>query len=227
MARLRTPTQRRLAGIALLLLTGLAGPVAPHAADRPVLDPFSLEYRTATVGDAVAAAAHVRSFRRLIAYSLDQIHPDWLRSAGKGRTLAELRRLNEHINAVPYREEFDDIWWPPDVLLRTGGDCEDQAIAKYATLRKAGVPAAKLMILIVERHGGTGLHVLLGVAPEEPGGATLLLDNAAAKPTRLSRQSGLHLIAGLSESGWWVYSRKRRDGRAVRVTPRFEKAFCE
>lgn len=190
------------------------------------VDPFSSAYQKADARSRSEDGSIVRSFRKMIAYSLDYVHPAWLEAAGTGRSQQELERLNRHINTIPYRKEYKDLWWPPDMLLLTGGDCEDYAIAKYATLRKAGLSPKDMIILIVQLKHGI-LHAVLGVRLPPPGRRLLILNNVGKTSKLLKQHSDLYLLAGLNETGWWQYKNKDQKGRTVTVRPRFEDRFCD
>lgn len=61
---------------------------------------------------------------------------------------------NKLINAVPYRTDQEiygvsDYWATPiEMLAAGGGDCEDHAIAKLAVLKRAGVSADRLRLVV-------------------------------------------------------------------------------
>ena len=66
----------------------------------------------------------------------------------------------------------------PLATLATGrGDCEDYAIAKYAILRAAGVPAQDLRLLLVRDRAVSQDHAVLAVRDN---GQWLILDNRHA-----------------------------------------------
>jgi predicted transglutaminase-like cysteine proteinase len=90
----------------------------------------------------------------------DCARPDWRRWAAVVRTargqsgLERLRTVNDFFNDWPYREDGvnygrREAWVSPATFLRHSGDCEDYAIAKYATLRLAGVPDERMHIVVV------------------------------------------------------------------------------
>ena len=99
--------------------------------------------------------------------------------AQEGRARIEL--VNRAVNlAVRYMSDYaqhgvPDLWSPPLATLTTGfGDCEDYAIAKFAVLRAAGVPAESLRILLVRDRVVHADHAVLAVREE---GRWLILDN--------------------------------------------------
>src|SRR6516164_3007983 len=74
--------------------------------------------------------------------------------AREGRArLGEINRaINLAIRSMSDLAQYGeaDVWSSPLVTFATGaGDCEDYAIAKFAALRQAGVPAEDLRIIIM------------------------------------------------------------------------------
>ena len=70
----------------------------------------------------------------------------------------QAERVNAMMNAQPYVEDIDnyhvsDYWADPLEFLAKGGDCEDYAIAKYASLRMLGVPDDHMRLAIVKDMG--------------------------------------------------------------------------
>jgi len=66
---------------------------------------------------------------------------------------------------------------PLATLAAGRGDCEDYAIAKYAILRAAGVPAEDLRLLLVRDRAVSQDHAVLAVRDN---GQWLILDNRHA-----------------------------------------------
>lgn len=206
--------------------TTVAAPLEKHP-KNVLINPFSKAFQKADARSQNEQGSIIRQFTKMIAYSLDYVHPAWLEAVGAGQRLQELERLNRHINSIPYRKEYRDIWWPPDMLLLTGGDCEDFAIAKYATLRKAGFRPKDLIILIGQLIKSGKTHAILGVRSPSLGPGLFTLDKNEEIPTPLTQQTNIHFIAGLNETGWWQYNTKDLKGRTVTLRPRFEDRFCD
>ena len=85
------------------------------------------------------------------------------RRAGSGEALAELDRVNRHVNAeiapVTDMEQYgvEDYW----TLPRSGkGDCEDYALLKRQRLMHAGWPASALLMTVVFDEKREGHAVL-------------------------------------------------------------------
>lgn len=66
---------------------------------------------------------------------------------------------------VPYVSDFKhaggDLWSTPREFLRSGGDCEDFAIARYFLLRSAGIPVENLAVMVCfDRMRGNRAHAI-------------------------------------------------------------------
>lgn len=116
---------------------------------------------------------------------------------------------NTLINAVPYRTDQEvygvsDYWATPvEMLAAGGGDCEDHAIAKLAVLKRAGVPADRLR-LVVGIDTATGkAHAMAAV---ELDGTAYVLDGRTNRVVAWGAAE-LHFkplyAAGFSKA--WIY----------------------
>ena len=99
--------------------------------------------------------------------------------AREGRARIDL--VNRTINsAIRYTSDYAqhgvaDLWTAPLATLTSGrGDCEDYAIAKYAVLRAAGVPATDLRLLLVHDRAVRQDHAVLAARDN---GRWVVLDN--------------------------------------------------
>jgi predicted transglutaminase-like cysteine proteinase len=129
---------------------------------------------------------------------------------------AKIRQVNEFFNRKIQFDEDINIWgvrdyWatPIEVLGRTRGDCEDFAIAKYATLKMLGVPVDRLQLTYVKaRIGGpqsaaTQAHMVLGYYPT-PNDEPMVLDNLVSEVRPASRRPDLSPIFSFNAEGLWV-----------------------
>jgi predicted transglutaminase-like cysteine proteinase len=129
---------------------------------------------------------------------------------------ARLRRVNDFFNRRVRFGEDADIWGKPDywatpleTLGRAEGDCEDFAIAKYVTLKLAGIPPEKLRLTYVKaRIGGpqssiVQAHMVLSYYPA-PNDEPLVLDNLISDIRPASRRADLTTIFGFNAEGIWV-----------------------
>lgn len=167
-----------------------------------------------------AGAEAVRAWRRLL---LD------LQEEGEA---VKIRRVNEFFNRrVVFAEDIQiwgvsDYWATPlEVLGRGEGDCEDFAVAKYATLKMLGVSIDKLRLTYVKaRIGGpqssiTQAHMVLTYYPtaqDEP----LVLDNLVAEVRPASRRSDLSPVFSFNAEGLWVGG---ADSRQTHSTERLSR----
>jgi predicted transglutaminase-like cysteine proteinase len=100
--------------------------------------------------------------------------------AAAGRPLRErLERVNRFVNGFRYRSDSDlwqqsDYWATPLEFLARSGDCEDYAIAKYATLRLLAVPERDMRLVVLHDTRRDLVHAVLTVAVD---GRRFVLDN--------------------------------------------------
>ena len=75
-----------------------------------------------------------------------------------GSPLSRAEAVHDLMNSRPYRDDRrqfgrSDVWQTPFAFWRSGGDCEDYAIAKYALLKAAVVTVQPItMAMIRQRH---------------------------------------------------------------------------
>ncbi|MCP4327570.1 MAG: hypothetical protein GY791_03930 [Alphaproteobacteria bacterium] len=135
---------------------------------------------------------------------------------------AQLGVVNSYFNRARYVSDANnygrsDYWASPRQLLARGGDCEDYAIAKYLTLRAAGVATRDLRILVVNDLETHRQHAILVVFD---GTRVWALDNQIARVTDTRRIHSYRPIYAINETGWWVYSYPRspkKEPKTVRV----------
>lgn len=99
-----------------------------------------------------------------------------------------------------------DYWQTPQETLTTfKGDCEDVAIAKYATLRKMGIPDEKLAIIYAMKKGKP--HMVLAYYESVNADPIVLdsFDNPAT--TTASRRLDLRPIYGFNSTSLWLTDR--------------------
>lgn len=94
---------------------------------------------------------------------------DLVRRARAADGIARLRVVNTFFNRSPYREDLANYgrrerWVAPLTFLKSSGDCEDYAIAKYATLRLAGLPDERLKVVVVRDQIRAIRHAVLTVS---------------------------------------------------------------
>ena len=129
---------------------------------------------------------------------------------------AKLERANRFFNSRirwvtdQVAWERSDYWATPLEVMGVGmGDCEDFAIAKYATLLLAGMDVDKLRITYVKLHrrdthgARSQAHMVLAYYPE-PRAEPLILDNLIPDVLAASRRTDLTPVYGFNSRGLWV-----------------------
>jgi predicted transglutaminase-like cysteine proteinase len=95
--------------------------------------------------------------------------------------MTQLMTVNAFFNRWQYRTDEEtygvsERWASPLEFMTNSGDCEDYAIAKYATLTFLGFDDEQMRIMAVVDNGRGGIgHSILSVALED--GKTMILDN--------------------------------------------------
>lgn len=172
---------------------------------------------------AAAAVATATNMDTLLA-SLRQLggteatFRDWQKLLNDTKPLGamdKLKRVNEFFNR---RIQFGDdqhIWgqsdyWatPLETLAKGKGDCEDFTIAKYFTLRNAGVPVEQLRLVYVKaKIGGaastvTQAHMVLAYYAT-PDAEPVVLDNLITDLRPASRRPDLAPVFSFNSQGIW------------------------
>lgn len=161
-----------------------------------------------------------------------------LLDAGNQSESAKIRVVNEFFNRKIRFEEDINIWgvrdyWatPLEVLGRAQGDCEDFAIAKYATLKMLGVPVEKLQLTYVKaRIGGaqsttTQAHMVLSYY-QTPNGEPMVLDNLITEVRPASRRPDLSPVFSFNSEGEWVGGAHSRETHSTERLSRWRKLLA-
>lgn len=126
----------------------------------------------------------------------------------QGRSVLEqIEGVNKYVNTVKYIEDKDnyhksDYWGTPVEFFKKGGDCEDFAIAKYASLRALGLAPSQLRIAIVQDEIKNISHAILIVHAE---GDTFILDNQDKRVRSMSEVTRYKPIFSINSAHWWRY----------------------
>lgn len=131
-----------------------------------------------------------------------------LAPAGKVGGVAVLDEVNRRINRVTYVSDYNnwkktDYWATPDEFFARGGDCEDFAIAKFATLEAAGFAADTMRLVVLYNNQKQELHAVLAV---HYAGQVYILDNESNELRTLSQVPHYRLIYAINRDAWWRYS---------------------
>lgn len=138
-----------------------------------------------------------------------------LEQAASADERRQIRQINDFFNRnVRYMSDQqlwgqNDYWATPlETLGKGAGDCEDYAIAKYASLRKLGIPDSRLRLFYVHAQIGaatsnaTEVHMVLGYYPTEDA-EPLILDNMISDIRPASRRSDLTPVFSFNAQGLW------------------------
>lgn len=121
----------------------------------------------------------------------------------------QARRVNSYINQTVYVTDDrnwrqSDYWATPVEFFKRGGDCEDFAIAKYASLRALGVPDSRLRIAIVHDKAQNIPHAVLIVYTDR---GEMVLDNQSSSITRSANLTHRYKpIFSINQSNWWLHT---------------------
>lgn len=134
-----------------------------------------------------------------------------LRQAMTLEDLARLELVNRYWNGrirfAPDTEVWgrEDYWASPlETLARGQGDCEDYAIAKYASLLAAGVQPGRLRLVYVRAQIGRTAQAHMVLAYQASGDTEpLILDNLREEVLPAARRTDLTPIFSFSAEGLW------------------------
>ncbi|MHC8404845.1 MULTISPECIES: cysteine protease LapG [unclassified Pseudomonas] len=124
--------------------------------------------------------------------------------------LEQLNVVNKFFNKQMRYEEDTDLWhavdyWetPIEALWKGAGDCEDYAIAKYFSLRRLGVPSAKLRITYVKAVSLNRAHMVLTYYAS-PEAMPLVLDSLIDSIKPASQRTDLLPVYSFNAEGLWL-----------------------
>jgi len=127
----------------------------------------------------------------------------------QGLALPEMARaVNTMVNATRYIGDDvnwgqTDYWGTPLEFFARGGDCEDFAIAKYASLRALGVPESRMRIAIVQDTQKNIPHAVLVVYTDHD---ALVLDNQSPLVKTSAEARQYRPIFSINRTGWWLHT---------------------
>jgi predicted transglutaminase-like cysteine proteinase len=134
----------------------------------------------------------------------------------------KLARINDFFNELPNVSDQEhwahlDYWATPVELLATnGGDCEDFALAKYFTLRAAGVPSERLRVTYVRawrpQQSRMEPHMVLAYYPG-PESEPLILDNLIADIRPAAARTDLAPTLSFNAEGLWSAKQRGQHGK--------------
>ena len=191
----------------LVLASGCATtPQAPGIEDD-VLDALTSRY-------GEAARQRLIAWRHLIASHRDQPLP------------LQLAAVNDFINRLHFEDDIlhwqrEDYWATPiETLVTQGGDCEDFALAKYATLRELGVADACLRLVYVKAQTLNKAHMVLTYQCQREDPAWVL-DNLNPQILTTQQRDDLVPVYSFNKTGLWLAGAQgmgRQVGEASRLS---------
>lgn len=121
---------------------------------------------------------------------------------------AMAERVDKMFNLVPYVSDqknwgIGDYWSTPVEFVRSGGDCEDYAIAKYVALRSLGVHENRLRIAIVHDLQKDIPHAVLIVYTDE---GAMILDNQSSRTRFADDVNRYRPIFSINRTAWWLHT---------------------
>lgn len=130
-------------------------------------------------------------------------------AAFKGLPLDQMaRKVNVLINDTDYIIDSrnwgkSDYWATPVEFFTRGGDCEDFAIAKYASLRALGVPEDRMRVAIVHDEIKDIPHAVLVVYAD---GDALILDNQTDSVISSDSTDRYRPLFSINRTAWWLHT---------------------
>ena len=123
----------------------------------------------------------------------------------------KMASVNDYINSVAYVSDssnygISDYWATPAEFLSRGGDCEDYAIAKYASLRALGFLPDQLRVTVVRDKAANITHVMLVVYDD---GGAFILDSLEKRIRRMEDVTRYQATFSLNSQNWWRYRAAR------------------
>jgi predicted transglutaminase-like cysteine proteinase len=121
----------------------------------------------------------------------------------------QIEAVDAYINQVRYIEDKNnygksDYWATPTEFFARGGDCEDFAIAKYASLRALGFSSDQLRIAIVQDTIKNIPHAVLIVYSE---GQAYVLDNQSKRTQNAMNVAHYQPIFSINSTSWWLHKK--------------------
>jgi predicted transglutaminase-like cysteine proteinase len=134
--------------------------------------------------------------------------------------LSQAKAVHTLMNSRPYledRRQFgrSDVWQMPFEFWRSGGDCEDYAIAKYMALRALGFSDAQLRLTVMTGRASREVHAVLLI---EIGKDWYVADNLKRDLRPLTSYDGWTPEFSVSAAGAWRYIANLTAGPSVAST---------
>ena len=152
-----------------------------------------------------------------------QLMADWRKELYQFKSLPldqMATKINSYINEYAYKLDSNnwgqsDHWATPLEFFVRGGDCEDFAIAKYASLRALGVPEERLRLAVVHDKEKNIPHAILIVYTDR---GAMVLDNQIKTAKMADRVTRYRPIFSINRSAWWLHSKPQAS--TIRIAQR-------
>lgn len=194
----------------------------------PVRRPKLFNAMEVMVGDPVKVLPKSKVLKDVVKTSLASVKAGLARHLSKGRhdryvlwkgmldeagyypVETQLQIINEFINSAPYIPDTKgtgarDKWLTPEAFLSKGGDCEDFAIAKMASLKALGFHPDRLRLVIVDDEQSAQKHAVLAVFL---GGDVYILDNQIRKVVSQDTINHYDPICSMTNACLWMHMKK-------------------
>ena len=139
-------------------------------------------------------------------------------TALRGQSLKQMAAsVNTMVNKTRYITDDrnwgkSDYWATPVEFFNKGGDCEDFAIAKYASLRALGVPENRMRIAIVQDMVKNIPHAILVVYGDD---GAYILDNQSQAMKFARDVKTYKPIFSINRTGWWLHEKAPTGGTVL------------
>lgn len=203
-----------IAKAAALAIVALGSTLSiPAAAQSPALF-NTVEYRTNDLGALPkwqAAMQKIAKEQKTYANSASKAVRAWqamIRENRGNRQIEQIETVNRFINQWRYRSDSynykqSDYWASPAEFFTRSGDCEDYAIAKYATLRQMGFGAEQLRLVVVQDVVRDLAHAVLAVYVD---GDVFILDNVTSEVRSQADVAEYAPYYSVNEQARWAHA---------------------
>ncbi|POB03650.1 hypothetical protein C1949_09045 [Halopseudomonas oceani] len=141
---------------------------------------------------------------------------EWRTLLDNSQTLSDQQKLEAVNDFFNQRLRFSDdisIWgevdyWasPAESMVKGAADCEDYSIAKYFSLRRAGIPNDQLRLTYVKALELNQAHMVLTYYAT-PDSEPLVLDNLTDRILPASHRNDLLPVYSFNAEGLWLAGR--------------------
>lgn len=119
----------------------------------------------------------------------------------------QMELVNQYLNKWlyiidPTNYQKKDYWATPKQFVNRNGDCEDYAIAKYASLLHLGFKKEEMRIVVLQDLNLKVPHAVLAVYVDDK---ALILDNQISRVIDAERIKHYKPIFSLNEKSWWLH----------------------